>query len=130
MEIPEDVKRQAREAVANKETTAQIRHVEMTEATGPNFTPVPEPQQRPESVHSEIPAHVKRQAMDALADTEITEQIKMVEMNGSPVAPHTPSADTEKIAERIAQMHKSGLDGESIHQRMTKDNFGEEDHVR
>lgn len=125
MPIPEHVRRQAMDAVSHSETTAQIRAFQTSGQTVSferQFTP-PEPsvpEQRP------IPEHVRKQAMDAVSHSETASQIRLVRDNGDITAPATPSRESQRIAEKIAQMNRSGMDTDTMQQQITKDGFGRE----
>lgn len=126
MAIPEHVKKQAMDAVSHKETTDMIRSFKGSGAdvsqSYTTFTHAPEPKAevRP------IPDEVKKQAMDAVSHPETQAQIRLVRDNGAVTAPLTPARDTDRIADKVAQMHKSGKDVDMTQRAMTKDNFGRE----
>ena len=123
MDIPDDVKAQALDAVSNKETTDQIRAYQGSGATvspGDTFTHAQQPQ--PEV--TPIPDDVKAQALDAVSNEETRAQIRLVVDNGAVTAPITPGRDTEQIAEKVARMHESGQDMDTTHKQMTQDGFG------
>lgn len=125
MDIPDDVKQQALDAVSHKETTDQIRAYQGSGSTvspGDTFTHAQEPQ--PET--KPIPDEVKQQAMDAVSHEETRAQIRLVVDNGAVTAPITAGRDTEQIAEKVARLHESGQDMDATHKQMTQDGFGRE----
>ena len=118
MALPAHVKQQAMDAVSHSETTSQIRLVQDKGSLfhGDNAS----------GVGREIPASVKQQAMDAVSSKETTAQIRMVKDNGSVEPVGRTSHATNRVAEKVAAMQKSGQDAESVHRTVTKDNFGRE----
>ncbi len=115
------------DAVSHKETTDMIRSfkgsgADVSEVYTTTFTHARE--LKPE-VHP-IPDEVKKQAMDAINHPETKAQIRLVKDNGAVTAPLTPGRDTDRIAEKVAQLHKSGQDVDMTQRAMSKDNFGRE----
>jgi len=125
MAIPDHVKRQAMDAVSHKETTAQIRLYRNNEAQAPNFSAAEKNAAAPRSdvPRSPIPDDVKKQAMDAIANKETVALIRLVKETGSPYPMATPSKETSRAAEKVAQMHQSGQGVDSVQRQVTKDNF-------
>lgn len=123
VELPEHVKQLAMGAVAHKETTAQIRAFRPVDASPVDqFTyTVPE-----KPVARAFPGDVKQQAMSAISSPEIRAQICLVKDNGEITCPLTPSRETQRIADKIAELHKSGRDLNAIHRDITGDHFGRE----
>jgi hypothetical protein len=120
MAIPENVKRQAMDAVNHKETTAQIRLYRNNDVPAQTFSETEKPAP---ATRGPIPDHVKKQAMDAVSHKETTAQIRLVKDNGSVMPTATPSQETNRTAEKIAQMHKTGHDADAVQRQATKDNF-------
>jgi hypothetical protein len=127
MAIPDHVKRQALDAVSHKETTAQIRLYRHNDAPAQTFTSSAPEQSAAATQNatprSPIPDDVKKQAMDAIANKETMAMIRLVKDTGSPYPMATPSKETSRAAEKVAQMHQSGQAVDSVHRHMTKDNF-------
>jgi hypothetical protein len=123
MAIPDHVKKQAMDAVSHKETTAQIRLYSNNHTPAKTFS---DAEKSAPAARGSIPDDVKRQAMDAVANKETTAQIRLVKDNGSLSPSPTPSQETNKAAEKVAQLHKTGHKADSVQQAMTKDNFGRE----
>ncbi len=123
MAIPEHVKKQAMDAVSHKETTAQIRLYRSNDSPAPNFSAPQSGEKIASATRGSIPDHVKKQAMDAIANKETVAQIRLVKDNGSVMPMATPSQETNRAAERIAHMHKGGHDADAIQRQATKDNF-------
>jgi hypothetical protein len=119
MAIPEHVKKQAMDAVNHKETTAQIRLYRNNDAPAQTVTDA----EKSPATRGSIPDDVKRQAMDAVANKETTAQIRLVKDNGSVMPMATPSQETNRTAEKIAQMHKGSHDADAVQRQATKDNF-------
>jgi hypothetical protein len=120
MAIPENVKRQAMDAVNHKETTAQIRLYRNNDAPAQTFS---DAEKTAPAARGSIPDDVKRQAMDAISHKETTAQIRLVKDNGSLSPSPTPGHETNKAAEKVAQLHKSGHDADAVQRQVTKDNF-------
>ena len=112
------------DAVAHKETTAQIRALtRQTEASEANlFThaQTPGPENRP------IPDAVKRQALDAVSHRETAAHIRLVRDTGDVTAPNTPSRGTDQVAGKVARLHHEGHGLDTTHKRVTQDGFGRE----
>ena len=112
------------DAVAHKETTAQIRAMtHRTEASQANlFTPAQSfgPENRP------IPDAVKRQAMDAVSHRETTAHIRLIRDTGDISAPNTPSRATDQVAGKVARLHHEGHGLDKTHKQITRDGFGRE----
>ena len=126
MAIPEHVRKQAMDAVSHRETTAQIRAFRDSGVTAsPSFTPVAQVDNS-KTEYQPITPEIRKQAMDAVSHKETTAQIRLVKDGGSISPVHTPSHKTTMIAERIAEMHKTGQSIGAIQQNMSKDNFGRE----
>jgi hypothetical protein len=119
MAIPDHVKKQAMDAVAHKETTAQIRLYSNNHVPAPTFSELKVTPVTPGA----IPDHVKKQAMDAIANKETTAQIRLVRDNGSMSPGPTPAHETSKVAEKVAGLHKTGQQPDSVQQAMAKDTF-------
>jgi hypothetical protein len=129
MAIPEHVRKQAMDAVSHRETTAQIRAYRDSGVTAsPSFTPVM-PVDNAKAGYQPITPEIRKQAMDAVAHKETTAQIRLVKDSGTITPPHTPSRKTTMMAERVAELHKSGQSVDAIQQKMTKDNFGREHEI-
>ncbi|MDB6025861.1 MAG: hypothetical protein JWM68_2084 [Verrucomicrobiales bacterium] len=122
MAIPEHVKRQAMDAVSHRETTQQIRLMDL--GPEPRFTwredllPEPKP-------YEPITDDVKRQSMDAISHYE-TGQIRQLEMTENTEPMYTPSFHSKIIADRVNEMHRQGVQPWQIQSELTKDNFGRE----
>jgi len=120
------------DAVNHKETTAMIRLYSNNDSPAQTFSPSEKvaPATRGSTQGCSIPDHVKKQAMDAIANKETMAQIRLVKDNGSPFGGQSPTAtpghDTNKVAEKVASLHQSGHGADSVHQAMTKDNFARE----
>jgi hypothetical protein len=126
MEIPEHVRRLAMDAVANRETTAQIRaYQDSGIEASPGFTPVEISQDPPGPLTDDI----RRQAMDAVSHSETMAAVRQVEMPETIRPDHTPSVKNTLIAERIEEMHKTEMSIGAIQQSITKDNFGRENEI-
>ncbi len=125
MDIPDDVKQQAMDAVSHKETTDQIRAYQ---GSGVDVSPADTftNAQQPQPEITPIPDEVKQQAMDAVSHAETRAQIQLVVDNGAVTAPITPGRDTEQIAEKVARLHEAGQDMDTTHKQMTQDGFGRE----
>jgi hypothetical protein len=121
MAIPDHVKKQAMDAVNHKETTAQIRLYSNNHEPAQTFSESPK---IAPATRGEIPDHVKKQAMDAIANKETMAQVRLVRDNGSLSPGPTPAHETNKVAEKVAGLHKTGHEADSVQQAMTKDNFG------
>jgi hypothetical protein len=121
MAIPDHVKKQAMDAVANKVTTAQIRLYCNNDQ--PAVFNAPE---KNAAARSAIPDHVKKQAMDAINDKGTRAQIRMIESNGSLSPVGSPSPGNGPLADKIARMHQMGHGVDSVHQAAIKDDFGRE----
>ena len=119
--IPEHVRKQAMDAVAHKETTALIRaygHKEMAhDFSGP-------PQPAAETPPGRLTDEIRKQAMDAVSHPETRARIQMGKDSGEVTAPITPTQKSLRLAERVAEMHISGQDRDSIQRDMTRDDFG------
>ena len=123
VELPEHVKRLAMGAVAHKETTAQIRAFRPVDVSpGDQFiyTGPAKPETRAFS------GDAKQQAMSAISSPEVRAHIRLVKDNGEISCPLTPSRETQRIADKIAQLHKSGHDLDATHKHITQDHFGKE----
>jgi hypothetical protein len=120
--IPDHVLQQAKDAVSHPHTQAYIRLCRGDNFAAPDFSGPPE--NRPDKPAGPIADDVLRQAKDAVAHYTTTAQIRLVKDNGSIYPPHTPSPKTAALAERIAEMHKSGQDMDSVQRDISKDNFG------
>jgi hypothetical protein len=120
MAIPDHVKRQAMDAVADKVTTAQIR------LYCNNDQPAVFNASEDRPVRSPIPDHVKMMAMDAIKDKGTVAQIRMIEAQGVVAPMGTPSLGKGPLAGKIARMHEMGHGVDSVHQEATKDGFGRE----
>jgi len=120
MALSENVKKQALNAVAHKETTEQIRRFQKEYEPAP----APESSTKPSGPSSpgSIPDHVKKQAMDAVAHKETTAQIRLVVDNGS-VSPTATPGNKSGRGEKIAELVKDGHNADSLHRTITKDNF-------
>jgi len=118
--IPEHVRQQAMDAVAHKETTAQIRMYRNNDAPAPESSG---PTQGTPS-YNKITPEMRKQAMDAVAHTETKAQVQLMKETGAVTSPHTPTRSSLAVAERVADLHKSGQNIDSIHRNITKDNFG------
>ena len=123
MALPEHAKKQAMDAVSHKETTAQIRLYSNREATDAPQKDLFSSPKETGPASREIPDHVKKQGMDAVADKDTTAQIRLVKDSGSPVPQAGSARDTNRVAERIAQMQKESRDVNTVHRTITKDNF-------
>jgi hypothetical protein len=122
MAIPEHVRKQAMDAVAHKETTAMIRLYRSNDGPGPDFSGPPELK----TDYGKITDDIRKQAMDAVSHPETRARIQLVKDTGEVTPPNTPTRNSLVLAERIAEMHKSGQDMNSIHHDVSKDNFGRE----
>ena len=121
MPIPENVRRQAMDAVSHQETTAQIRLYGGTDVAA-NFSGPP--QLAADKSPGPLTPEVRKQAMDAVSHMETRAQIQLVKDSESVTPPVTPIHKNAAVAEKIAGMHKSGQDADSVHRDITKDNFG------
>ena len=123
MAIPEQDKRRAMDAVSHRETTAQIRGFQDSGIeAAPGFTPA---HVSPGPV-GPLTDDIRRQAMDAVSHHETMASVRQVEHTGDISPGHTPSVKNSIIAERIAEMHKTGQSVGAIQHAITKDNFGRE----
>jgi hypothetical protein len=121
--LTDDIRKQAMDAVSGRETTAQIRAFNDSGVTAsPGFTNV----ENPQGPYRPLTDEIRKKAMDAVAHQETTAQIRLMENSELRPPGPTPSHKTSMIAERIAEMHKTGQSMEAIQQHMTKDNFGRE----
>jgi hypothetical protein len=128
MPIPDHVRKEAMNAVNHKETTAQIRAFnDSGVSASPSFNEVN--LEYAKSKDQPLTDEVRKQAMNSISHNETTAQIRLVKDSGSVTPDHTPSRKTDMIAERIAEMHKSGHSVGAIQQTMTKDNFGREHEI-
>jgi hypothetical protein len=134
METPEHVQRlkltharqQAMDAVSHSETMAQIRaYQDSGIEAAPGFTPA----HVPPGPTGPVTDDIRRQAMDAVSHHETMASVRLVETTGSISPGHTPSAKNSLIAERIAEMHKTGQSIGAIQNAITKDNFGRENEI-
>jgi len=126
MPIPDSVRRQAMDAVSHRETTAQIRAYQNSGIeAAPGFTPAPVSPGPPGPLTDDI----RRQAMDAVSHHETMASVRLVADTGSISPGHTPSVKNDIIAERIAEMHKTGQSVGAIQHAITKDNFGRENEI-
>jgi len=126
--IPDHVRKEAMNAVNHKETTAQIRaFTDSGIEASPSFTETNLDYAK--SKDQPLTEEVRKEAMNAVNHPETKAQIKLMEDTGSVTAPQTPSEKTERLAERVAEMHKSGQDVDQVQERMTKDNFGREHEI-
>lgn len=125
MPIPEHVRRLAMDAVSHHETTTAIRALSGAETAPP----------RPPLEISAAPARpltdkIRQLAMDAVSHSETFAAIRQLDLEDSIRPGHTPSVKNSIIAERIAEMHKSGQGVDAIQAAITKDNFGREYDIR
>lgn len=113
-------------AVSNSETIAAIRAFQDSgiEAS-PSFTAV----QMSVGPDRPLTDDVRREAMSAVSNKETMAHTACLVETGSLTPGFTPSHKTDMIAERIAEMHKNGMDIGVIQQAMTKDNFGRENEI-
>lgn len=123
MAIPEHVRQQAMDAVAYHASTAFIRSQPDSGTAVSHQSLFHQPDLSPPAP---ITDDVRRQAMDAIANANSKALIQLVKDADNIEAPWTPSAESDRLGERIAQMHKTGQDVSSIHQSITKDDFGRE----
>ena len=123
VELPEHVKQLAMGAVASKETTAQIRAFRPVDASPEDQFTYTSPKSPAARV---FPGNGKRQALAAISSPEVRAQIQLVKDNGEISCPLTPSRETQRIADKIAQLHKSGHDLDATHKHITQDHFGKE----
>ncbi len=118
--------RQAKESVAGRETTAQLRASKDNGITAaPGFTNV----ENPQGPYQPLTDETRKTAMDAVAHRETTTQIQRMENSDLRPPGATPAHKTSVIAERIAEMHKTGQSIEASQQHVTKDNFGREHEI-
>jgi len=113
------------DAVSHKETTAQIRLYRNNDAPAQTFS---DPEKNATATRGAtpgcaIPDDVKRQAMDSIANKETVAQIRLVKDTGSPYPMATPNQETNRAAEKVAQLHKAGHDADAVQRAATKDNF-------
>ena len=125
MGIPEHVRRQAMDAVSNSAILAQIRSfkdsgIDMSLDQPFTYAETPAPERSP------IPEHVRREAMSAVSDPMIREQIRLARDNGTIEAPFTPTRSGLCSAEKVAGLHRSGMDMAAVQQTITRDGFGRE----
>ncbi len=126
MPIPDSVRREAMDAVSHRETTAQIRAYQNSGIeAAPGFTPV----EIPQTVTRPMTDDIRRQAMDAVSHHETMASVRLVNDTGSISPGPTPSVKSSMIAERIAEMHKTGQSIGAIQNAITKDNFGRENEI-
>jgi len=124
MAIPEQVRRQAMDAVSHYETTAWMRAQPgngVPVSAGRQFT-YPEPA-RPEV--RPIPDHVRQQAMDAVSHPQTQARITLAR-DHDVFAPATPSRQAQEIAGKIARLRIEVRDVDRAHKEITKDGFGRE----
>ena len=122
MAIPEHVRKQAMDAVSHRETTALIQLYRGNAEVAPDFSGPPDVSRS----YDKITPEIRKEAMDAVSHPETQALIRLVKDNGEISAPTTPSQKSLILAERIAEMHKSGQDVSSIHRDISKDDFGRE----
>lgn len=114
------------DAVSHRETTAQIRAFQDSGIeAAPGFTPV----HVPPGPTGPLTDDIRRQAMDAVSHHETMASVRLVEHSGDISPGHTPSVKNTIIAERIAEMHKTGQSIGAIQNAITKDNFGREHEI-
>jgi hypothetical protein len=123
MALPEHVKKQAFDAVGHKETTAMIRHY----ANDNSWQPFNQPQRTvaPAQQHGLEPSVIAK-GRDAVSHSETMSQIRLISANRIEAPMATPSRDSSKSSQQIAQMHKAGHDLDATQRAATKDGFGRE----
>jgi hypothetical protein len=121
MALPDHIKRQAMDAVSHRETIEMMRRYGVSDVTASELfqNRHAAPVQR-----GALPDEVKRQAMDAVGSREIVAQIRLVKDGGHVFPPTTPRTETNRIAGKISQMHKTGHHPQRIQREMSKDDFG------
>jgi hypothetical protein len=114
-------------AVAHKETTGMIRRYGVTDVTVLELF-----QGRPGEPRlvKDLPAQVKREAVNAVGSKELAAQIRLVKDNGAIYAPLTPSFESCRNAQKISRLHEQGYQLNEIHREATKDKFGKDDYDR
>lgn len=122
MNIPEHVKKLAKDAVSHHETMQHVRWMEGN-GSGPQFTPLENQGPGEVKPYQPITPDVMRQAKDAVSHRETMAHVRQLEMTGSIAPMYTPSFHSQRIAERIAEMQRQGVHQASINRAMTKDNF-------
>ena len=122
MAIPDNVKRQAMDAISNKNTTAQIRlycNNDQPAIFNPSEKNAP-------ATRGPISDDVKKQAQDAITSKGTQSYIRMVD-DKEPIAQvGVPSAGKGPLADKIGKMHQMGHGVDSVQREMTKDGFGRE----
>ena len=113
------------DAVSNAAILAQIRSFKdsgMDVSLDHPFTyaqpPVPE--------RAPIPEQVRREAMSAVASPMIRQQIRLAHDTGTIEAPFTPTRFGMRSADKVAGLHRCGMEVEDVQREMTRDGFGRE----
>jgi hypothetical protein len=125
MAIPQNVKKQAMDAVAHKETTDWIRHYSNDNAPKPLFSQPPREASATKGIGT-LSEDAKKQAMDAVSHAETKAQIRLVSVSEIDAPLHSPTRDGLKASQQIAQMHRAGQDADRVHRTATKDGFARE----
>lgn len=112
------------DAVAYHASTAFIRSQPDSGVSVSPESQFHQPEINPPDTYAPITDDVKRQAMDAISNDNSKALIQLVKDADNIAPPWTPSPEADRVGERIAELHKSGQDADSVHQSMTKDDFG------
>jgi hypothetical protein len=125
MNIPEHVKKQAREAVYERETSAMIRSFRNSGEDVSHSSLFTQSESRKVDTRLRS-ANAKQQAREAVWDSEVCAHIRLVKDGGDLQVPATPSPDTQRMAGKVGQIHKCNHDLDLAHKSITQDHFGRE----
>jgi hypothetical protein len=119
MAIPDHVKKQAMDAVSHRETTAFMHLYGYSSDGASVFSRSGDA----DPAKSRLSVDVKQQALDAVSHRETTAHIRLVEDSGSVFAPTTPSRASADAAQRISDLHRTGICVDSVQRQITQDGF-------
>ncbi len=108
------------DAVAPYETTPFIRRHADTTASMHALPPSAKASPARRNLSAE---EIKREAMDAVTDREMTSEVRLAPHGGRVFAMHTPNMAAARSADRITQLHNAGLNVDTVHGFATKDQF-------
>jgi hypothetical protein len=127
MAIPENVKKQAMDAVNGKVTTAFIRLYSKNNEPAKIFSTTQGAEKTEPASRGVMSDAVKAQAMDAVTSNGTLGLIRSVEEKGSIPTIGASAPGSNPLAEKIAKMHQMGMSTDSVHDQITKDDFGRDD---
>lgn len=113
------------DAVAHKETTDMIRRYGYVDVSALELF---QGHFREPRLVKDLPAPVKREAVNAVGSKEMAAQIRLVKDEGAIFAPSTPSVEASRNGAKISRLHNQGYLVNEIHRESTRDNFGKDDY--